>query len=180
MFNPNRKFTGTLLSNCTYYPGAKPGKKHALNKQYALNSEMRLLTHVYGSCLNPKQPISWEKDWAGMLTTALLVSLCVQELPKKCPSGPKRCKVYWNLVHSRIDDYSQANIQLFNNFVSHYAYLGIEMTIQWQVPGIILEDLLLDSWYHSLKTQQQLCHNRKFSHPDSYPPKCTCTYWVAS
>ena len=27
-----------------YYPGAKPGKKHALNKQYALNSELRLLT----------------------------------------------------------------------------------------------------------------------------------------
>jgi len=31
-----------LLSNCAYYPGAKPGKKHALNKQYALISELRL------------------------------------------------------------------------------------------------------------------------------------------
>ena len=37
-----------LLSNCTYYPGTKPGKKHALNKQYALNSELCLLTRVYG------------------------------------------------------------------------------------------------------------------------------------
>ena len=26
----------------------KPGKKHALNKQYALNSELRLLSRVYG------------------------------------------------------------------------------------------------------------------------------------
>ena len=37
-----------LLSNCAYYPDAKPGKKHALNKQYALNSKLRLLTRVYG------------------------------------------------------------------------------------------------------------------------------------
>ena len=37
-----------LLSNCAYYPGAKPGKKHALNNQYALYSELRLLTRVYG------------------------------------------------------------------------------------------------------------------------------------
>ena len=37
-----------LLSNCAYYPGAKPGKKHALNNQYALNSKLRLLTRVYG------------------------------------------------------------------------------------------------------------------------------------
>ena len=37
------------MSNCAYYPGAKPGKKHALNKQYALNSELRLLTRVYGT-----------------------------------------------------------------------------------------------------------------------------------
>ena len=36
----------TLLSNCAYYPGAKPGKKHVLNKQYALNSELHLLTRV--------------------------------------------------------------------------------------------------------------------------------------
>ena len=35
------------LSNCAYYPGAKPGRKHALNNQYALNSELRLLTRVY-------------------------------------------------------------------------------------------------------------------------------------
>ena len=44
-----RKFT--LLSfkqNCAYYPGAKPGKKHTLNKQYALLSQLRLLTRVYG------------------------------------------------------------------------------------------------------------------------------------
>ena len=46
LINPSRKFT--LVSNCTYYPGAKPGKKHALNNQYAPNSELRLLTHVYG------------------------------------------------------------------------------------------------------------------------------------
>ena len=44
--NPSRKFT--VLSNCAYYPGAKPGKKHALNNQYAPNSELRLLTRVYG------------------------------------------------------------------------------------------------------------------------------------
>ena len=43
--NPSRKFT--LLTNCTYYPGAKPGKKHALNNQYAPNSELHLLTRVY-------------------------------------------------------------------------------------------------------------------------------------
>ena len=28
--------------------GVKPGKKHALNMQYVLNSELRLLTRVYG------------------------------------------------------------------------------------------------------------------------------------
>ena len=42
----------TLLSfyrNCAYYPGAKPGKKYALNKQYALLSQLRLLTRVYGT-----------------------------------------------------------------------------------------------------------------------------------
>ena len=48
--NPGRKFTGTLLSNYAYYPGAKPGKKHVLNIQYALNSELRLLTRVYSMC----------------------------------------------------------------------------------------------------------------------------------
>ena len=48
MLNLSRKFTGTQLSNCAYYPGAKPGKKHALIKQYALNSELHLLTRVYG------------------------------------------------------------------------------------------------------------------------------------
>ena len=37
--------------NCAYYPGAKPGKKYALNKQYALLSQLRLLTRVYGICL---------------------------------------------------------------------------------------------------------------------------------
>ena len=31
-----------LLSNCAYYLGAKPGKKHALN------SELCLLTYAYG------------------------------------------------------------------------------------------------------------------------------------
>ena len=54
------------LSNCAYYPGAIPGKKHALNKQYVLNSELRLLTCVYGMshfivlCLQtgPSQEIS--------------------------------------------------------------------------------------------------------------------------
>ena len=59
--NPGRKLTGTLLSNCAYHPGAKIGKKHALNMQYALNSELRLLTRVYGIhisrqtryCFNP-------------------------------------------------------------------------------------------------------------------------------
>lgn len=30
-----------------YYPGAKPEEKHALNKQDALNSELRLLSRVY-------------------------------------------------------------------------------------------------------------------------------------
>ena len=47
--NQVRKFA--LLSfyqNCAYYPGAKPGKKYALNKQYALLSQLRLLTRVYG------------------------------------------------------------------------------------------------------------------------------------
>ena len=42
----------TLLSfnwNCAYYTGAKPGKKHALNKQYALLSQLPLLTRVYGT-----------------------------------------------------------------------------------------------------------------------------------
>ena len=34
--------------NCAYYPGAKPEKKHALNKQYALHSELHLLTPAYG------------------------------------------------------------------------------------------------------------------------------------
>ena len=48
MLNSSRNFTSTLPSNCAYYPGAKPGKKHALNKQYVLNSELRLLTRVYG------------------------------------------------------------------------------------------------------------------------------------
>ena len=38
----------TLLSNCAYYPGTKPGKKHALNNQYALNRKLHLLTRVYG------------------------------------------------------------------------------------------------------------------------------------
>ena len=38
LINPSRKFT--LVSNCTYYPGAKPGKKHALNNQYAPNSDV--------------------------------------------------------------------------------------------------------------------------------------------
>ena len=32
-----------------YYPGAKPGKKYALNKQYALLSQLHLLTRVYGN-----------------------------------------------------------------------------------------------------------------------------------
>ena len=44
-----RKFT--LLSfyqNCAY-PGAEPGK-YALNKQYALLSQLRLLTSVYTVC----------------------------------------------------------------------------------------------------------------------------------
>ena len=45
--NPSRKFT--VLSNRAYYPGAKPGKKHALNNQYAPNTELHLLTCVYGS-----------------------------------------------------------------------------------------------------------------------------------
>ena len=36
-------------SNCAYYPGAKPGKKYALNKQYALLSQLRLLTHIYSN-----------------------------------------------------------------------------------------------------------------------------------
>ena len=49
MLNSSRKFTGTLLSNCAYYPGEKPEKKHALNKQYALNSELHLLTRVYNT-----------------------------------------------------------------------------------------------------------------------------------
>ena len=46
--NPSRKFT--LLSNCAYYPGTKPRKKHALNNQYAPNTcnELHLLTHEYG------------------------------------------------------------------------------------------------------------------------------------
>ena len=47
--NQVRKFT--LLSfyrNCAYYQGAKPGKKYALNKQYALLSQLRLLTRIYG------------------------------------------------------------------------------------------------------------------------------------
>jgi len=44
--NPSRKFT---LSNCAYYPDAKPGKKHALNNQYEPNSELRLITRVYGN-----------------------------------------------------------------------------------------------------------------------------------
>ena len=44
-----------LLSNCAYYPGAKPGKKYALNKQYALLSQLRLLTRVYGTtCGSPE------------------------------------------------------------------------------------------------------------------------------
>jgi len=50
-----------LLSNYAYYPGAKPRKKHALNKQYAFNSELRLLTGVYGSCKipTPCNPCHW-------------------------------------------------------------------------------------------------------------------------
>ena len=44
--NPSRKFT--VLSNCAYCPGVKPGKKHALNNQYAPNGELLLLTRVYG------------------------------------------------------------------------------------------------------------------------------------
>ena len=35
--------------NCVYYPGEKPGKQHALNKQYALHSQLRLLTREYGT-----------------------------------------------------------------------------------------------------------------------------------
>ena len=53
LFVELRKFT--LLSfdlNCAYYPGAKPGKKHVLNKQYALLSQLRLLTRVYGTLEN--------------------------------------------------------------------------------------------------------------------------------
>ena len=42
-----------LVENLHYcqIAGAKPGKKHALNNQYALNSELRLLTRVYGIIL---------------------------------------------------------------------------------------------------------------------------------
>ena len=40
-----------LLSNCAYYPGAKPVKKHSLNKKYVLNSKLCLLTPVWGSLL---------------------------------------------------------------------------------------------------------------------------------
>ena len=50
----------SLLSNCTYYLGAKPGKKHALNKEYAVNSELRLLTRVYGMILAIKETKLYE------------------------------------------------------------------------------------------------------------------------
>ena len=46
----------TVLSNCAYYPGAKPGKKHALNNQYTPNSELRLLTRVYGTTISCRLP----------------------------------------------------------------------------------------------------------------------------
>ena len=47
----------TLVGNLQYcqialiIQRAKPGKKHALNNQYASNSELRLLTRVYGRSL---------------------------------------------------------------------------------------------------------------------------------
>ena len=48
--------------NCTYYPGAKPGKKHALNKHYALLSQLRLLTHVYGMLVTVREELSYQME----------------------------------------------------------------------------------------------------------------------
>ena len=58
--NPSKKFT--LLSNCAYYPGAKPAKKHVLNNQRALNSELRLLTRVYDIVILGEKSMSWSSS----------------------------------------------------------------------------------------------------------------------
>ena len=45
----NRKFyTTIILLELRLFPGAKQGKKYALNKQYVLLSQLHLLTRVYG------------------------------------------------------------------------------------------------------------------------------------
>ena len=62
-----RKFT--LLSfyqNCAHYPGAKPGKKYVVIKQYALLSQLHLLTCVYGK----RQVEHGTKNaWSGWIST---------------------------------------------------------------------------------------------------------------
>ena len=40
-------YTTVVLLECAYYPGAKSGKKYALNKQYALLSQLHVLTRAY-------------------------------------------------------------------------------------------------------------------------------------
>ena len=61
-----------LLSKCAYYPGAKPGKKHALNKQYALNSELHLLTRVYGML----RDLGYKKSWLQVNTFKTIIMKC--------------------------------------------------------------------------------------------------------
>ena len=89
------------MSNCTYYPGAKPGKKHALDKQYALNSELRLLTRVYSTPTFTVRPSVQMKKFI-IYCTALckichtvtmhwLVKYWLLEVPLKCAYGQLAC-----------------------------------------------------------------------------------------
>ena len=76
--NPSRKFT--LLSNCAYYPGAKPGKKYALNNQYAPNSELRLITRVYGTLFHSLEGNKVGKSGASALADTLRVNQSLKTL----------------------------------------------------------------------------------------------------
>ena len=53
------------------------------------------------------------------ITMSISTTVCSRtvQLPEEGPSGPKCCKVYWSLMHSRIDDYSRANIQFLNRSI---------------------------------------------------------------
>ena len=51
------------------------------------------------------------KKSQGLYTTCIRHEVCWR-IARDSPLGLKRCKVYWSLMHSRIDNYSWANIQL--------------------------------------------------------------------